>query len=114
MLFLLFIILAVAAVFFFKSYNKLQSASQSVKETASNIQVMLRKKLESTQQFMDVCQSYADRETMTHFKISADQSSSLSELAAANGQADKAFVCRNYTCQAPTGDAGALASQLGT
>lgn len=92
MLFLLFLILIVAAVFFFKGYNKLQKASQSVKETASNIDVMLRKKLELTQQIMDVCKGYADHEKLTLFKISVDQSNSLSELAAANGQADKAFA----------------------
>lgn len=92
MLFLLFVLLIVAAVLFFKGYNKLQTASQSVKETASNIDVMLRKKLELTQQIMDVCKGYADHEKLVHFKISADQSDSLSELAAANGQADKAFA----------------------
>src|SRR5579863_7146151 len=92
MLFLLFIILIAAVWFFLKSYNKLQNASQSVKETASNIDVMLRKKLELTQQIMDVCQGYADHEKLVHFKISVDQSNSLSELAAANGQADKAFA----------------------
>ena len=30
------------------------------------------------------------------------------------GQADRAFVCRDYACQAPTGDAEVLASQLDT
>lgn len=91
-LFLLLVALIGTVVLFFKSYNQLQSASQGVKETASNIDVMLRKKLELTSQLMDVCKGYADHEKLVLLRVSADQGAAVGELAEASGRADVAFA----------------------
>ena len=92
MLFLLLIVVGGAVWFFLKSYNRLQRECQPVKECFSNIQVMLRKKLELTQQLMDVCRASADNEKLQNFKISADRMESMRDLVSANGQADKAIA----------------------
>jgi LemA protein len=82
------------AVLFFFGYNQLQRISQLVKETASNIQVMLRKKLELTQQAMDVCKGYADHEKLVHLKVSGDMANSFKDLANANARAEQALHVR--------------------
>jgi hypothetical protein len=82
----------VAAVFFFIGYNKLQRISQLVKEAASNIQVMLRKKLELTQQAMDVCKGFADHEKLVQLKVSSDMANSFKDLANANARAEQALA----------------------
>jgi LemA protein len=89
---LLFFAGIAAAVLFFVGYNKLQRASQLVREAASNIQVMLRKKLELTQQAMDVCKGYADHEKLVHLKVSSDMANSFKDLANANARAEQALA----------------------
>jgi LemA protein len=89
---LLFFASIAVAVVFFIGYNKLQSISQLVKEAASNIQVMLRKKLELTQQTMDVCKGYADHEKLVLLKVSADMAGSFKDLANANARAEQALA----------------------
>jgi len=81
-----------AAIFFFIGYNKLQTFSQKVKEAASNIQVMLRKKLELTDLMMDVCKGYADHEKLVHLKVSSDMANSFKDLANANARAEQALA----------------------
>jgi LemA protein len=88
----LFLAAIVVAVLFFFGYNKLQSISQQVKEAASNIQVMLRKKLELTQQAMDVCKAYADHEKLVLLKVSGDMAGSFKDLANANARAEQALA----------------------
>jgi LemA protein len=89
---LLFMAGVAVAVLFFVGYNKLQSISQRVKEAASNIQVMLRKKLELTQQAMDVCKGYADHEKLVLLKVSGDMAGSFKDLANANMRAEQALA----------------------
>jgi len=78
--------------FFLKSYNLLQRSSQQVKEGASNIKVMLRKKLELTQQLMDVCKGYAEHEQFVNLKVSADMADSFKDLGSANARAEQAMT----------------------
>ena len=78
--------------FFLKSYNLLQRSSQLVKEGASNIEVMLRKKLELTKQLMDVCKGYTEHEQLVNLKVSADMAGSLKELGSANARAEQAMT----------------------
>ncbi len=89
-----FVIVPVGALvyFFFTSYNKLQAASQQVKEGASNIQVMLRKKLELTIQLMDTCKGYQGHEQLVNLKVSADMADSFKNIGAANARAEQAMA----------------------
>lgn len=88
-----FLIVPIGAFLFFflKSYNLLQRSSQLVKEGASNIKVMLRKKLELTKQLMDVCKGYAEHEQFVNLRVSADIADSFKDLGYANARAEQAM-----------------------
>ncbi|MBK5204454.1 MAG: LemA family protein [Polaromonas sp.] len=74
-LFWLLVCLAlVFAVVAFKSYNKLQSHAQTIRERSSNIQVAVSKKLSLINQLIDVVKSFQESEQFTHLKISQDNS----------------------------------------
>lgn len=88
-----FLIVPIGAFLFFflKSYNLLQRSSQLVKEGASNIKVMLRKKLELTKQLMDLCKGYAEHEQFVNLRVSADIADSFKDLGCANARAEQAM-----------------------
>lgn len=88
----LVVISLAVVVLFLIGYNKLQRISQLIKESASNIQVMLRKKLELTQQAMDVCKGFADHEKLVLLRVSSDMADSFKDLAAANARAEQALA----------------------
>lgn len=70
-LFFIAIILGVAAFF---SYNKLQVLAQEVKEKASNVQVVISKKLSLINQMIDLVKNYQEGEQFTYLKVSQDTS----------------------------------------
>ncbi len=70
----LLLILVVLLAFFAINYNKLQKLSQNVKQSASNIQVAISKKLSLINQLIDVVKNYQESEQFTQLKISQDAS----------------------------------------
>lgn len=71
----LLIILGIVAL---KSYNKLQALGQRLRETASNTEVAVSRKLSLINQLIDVVRNYQDFEQFTHLKVSGDNTESLS------------------------------------
>lgn len=74
-LFWLLVWLAVIlGVIAFRSYNKLQSHAQTIRERSSNIQVAVSKKLSLINQLIDVVKNFQESEQFTHLKIAQDNS----------------------------------------
>jgi LemA protein len=64
--------LAILAVW---SYNSLRKLAENVKESESNIDVALRKKISLVNQLIDVAGKYMDRESLVMLKVSQDNTS---------------------------------------
>lgn len=73
--FFLLVIVAATAIWAIKTYNKLQSAKQSIIEQASNINVSLKKRLDLASRIIDIAQGFGDHEKLTHMQVSANSSS---------------------------------------
>ena len=58
MLTFLFILLAAAVLYAAWTYNSLQKLAQNVRESASNVQVSISKKLSSINQLIEVVKNY--------------------------------------------------------
>ncbi len=67
---------AILGVIAFRSYNKLQSHAQTIRERSSNIQVAVSKKLSLLNQLIDVVKNFQESEQFTHLKIAQDNSTS--------------------------------------
>lgn len=65
-------VLAVLAVFAFSSYNKLQQTGLNVKETSSNVQVAVTKKIQLVNQLGDIVRGYQSLEQFTQLQVSSN------------------------------------------
>lgn len=74
LLWLLFWLAIVLAVIAFLSYNKLQGHAQAIRESSSNIQVAVSKKLALLNQLIDVVKNFQESEQFTYLKIAQDTS----------------------------------------
>ena len=73
---LLFWVAVILGFVAFKSYNKLQSHAQAIREGSSNIQVAVSKKLALLNQLIDVVKNFQESEQFTYLKIAQDSSAS--------------------------------------
>ena len=62
------IILGVGGWFIYQ-YNALQSLSQEIQESHSNIQISMKKRLDLANKLLEIASNYADHETMTQLGI---------------------------------------------
>lgn len=69
--FILFLLLVIVGYIAFR-YNGLQKLAQEVRESSSNIQVAISKKVNLINQLIDVVKNYQEGEQFTHLKISQD------------------------------------------
>ncbi|MBZ0205853.1 MAG: LemA family protein [Flavobacteriales bacterium] len=72
MLTFLFILLAAAVLYAAWTYNSLQKLAQNVRESASNVQVSISKKLSSINQLIEVVKNYQAGEQLVQLKVSQD------------------------------------------
>lgn len=80
------IAIVIAAFFAFKAYNRLQALGQRLRESASNMEVAVSRKLSLINQLIDVVRNYQDFEQFTHLKIAGDNTDSLSQAWSQSGQ----------------------------
>lgn len=80
--FLLTVIGIVLVYFFIKQYNVIQHLTQNIRESQSNIQVILKQKVEIINQFTELVNEYNDYETLTQLQVS-DNYKKMSEQSAA-------------------------------
>ena len=71
---LLVILVIVAIIFAVISYNTLQKMAQNVRESASNVQVAISKKLSLVNQLIEVVKNYQAGEQLVQLKVSQDNS----------------------------------------
>lgn len=78
--FLFFITLVLAGIALL-SYNRLQTLAQEVREKASNVQVVISRKLALINQLIDLVKNYQESEQFTYLKISQDTSTAATMQA---------------------------------
>lgn len=71
---ILFLVAIVLGLIAFLSYNNLQSHAQAIRESSSNIQVVVSKKLALLNQLIDVVKNFQESEQFTYLKIAQDTS----------------------------------------
>ncbi len=64
----LFIVIGISGWLVYQ-YNSIQSLFQGIKESHSNIQVAMKKRLDLANKLMEIAANYADHETMTHLGV---------------------------------------------
>lgn len=84
--FWLFVIAIALAAYMAVKYNALQKQAQQIKEGASNVQVMLKKRFELSNRLLDIATGYADHEKLIVLKVSQDRNDVLSQRTTQNFQ----------------------------
>ena len=79
---IVFILLIAATGWFIGTYNSLQSKKQDIVEHASNIQIVLQKRMDLSQRIIDIAKSYGDHEKLTHLQVSQNTTGDAKSLAA--------------------------------
>src|SRR5690606_7686605 len=74
MLYFLLLLLAAIVLFSVRAYNGLQKLAQNVRESASNVQVAISKKLSSINQLIEVVKNFQAGEQLVQLQVSQDQS----------------------------------------
>lgn len=77
---ILFLILAVV-VWAVVVYNKLQRLMQGIRQYLSNLQAALKKRIDLTQQIVDIAAGYSEHEKLTHFNVNKPQEAMQQVLA---------------------------------
>lgn len=85
--FLLFVVLlGVIGYFVMKSYNEMRKHAENVKESFSNISVVMRKKVSLVNQLINVVSSYQESEKLVVLQLSADSVQSVQAASTQTGQ----------------------------
>ena len=83
-MFITIIVVVVAlAAYIIKIYNKLQSMMQKIRESFANIQATLKKRLDLSNQIIDIAKDYASGEQMVQLGISGNGVAKVAALAQA-------------------------------
>ena len=61
-------------VFLFVTYNRMQRLAQEIRESSSNVQIAISRKLSLVNQLIDIVKNFQEAEQFTHLKISQDNS----------------------------------------
>lgn len=83
MFYLLLIIIAVLVIYIVMIYNTLQSKMQNIRESFSNIQANLKKRLDLSNQIIDIAKDYGTKEQITQLAVSNNNSVNVAALAQA-------------------------------
>jgi LemA protein len=78
-----FIVLAVGGWFIIQ-YNRLQSLSQQIQESHSNIQISMKKRLDLANKLLEITANYADHESRAHLGVAKLESLPSTVDASAN------------------------------
>lgn len=83
-MFITIIVVVVAlAAYIINIYNKLQSMMQNIRESFANIQATLKKRLDLSNQIIDIAKDYASSEQMIQLGISGNGVAKVAALAQA-------------------------------
>ncbi len=85
-LLLFLIILAVAGYFVTKSYNEMRKHAENVKESFSNISVVMRKKVSLVNQLITVVGNYQESEKLVMLQVSSDSVQSVQQASSQTGR----------------------------
>ncbi len=82
--FLVFLLLLVAAVAIWAvlQYNKLQAAMQAIRESLSNLQASMKKRVDLANQVIDIASGYGEHEKLTHVSLSNNIEGTIERVSA--------------------------------
>lgn len=83
MLITIIVIVIALAAYIIKIYNKLQSMMQNIRESFANIQATLKKRLDLSNQIIDIAKDYASSEQMIQLGVSGNGVAKVAALAQA-------------------------------
>ncbi|WP_103640737.1 LemA family protein [Campylobacter concisus] len=83
MLITIIVVVTALAAYIIKIYNKLQSMMQNIRESFANIQATLKKRLDLSNQIIDIAKDYASGEQMVQLGISGNGVAKVAALAQA-------------------------------
>ena len=80
---ILLIILAVVAGWLIKTYNRLQTSMQNIREMFSNLQAGLKKRQQLSGQIIEIASGYMAHEQLTQLKVAQNSAGEMQVLAQA-------------------------------
>ena len=83
MLITIIVVVIALAAYIIKIYNKLQSMMQNIRESFANIQAALKKRLDLSNQIIDIAKDYASSEQMIQLGVSGNGIAKVAALAQA-------------------------------
>ena len=83
MLITIIVVVIALAAYIIKIYNKLQSMMQNIRESFANIQATLKKRLDLSNQIIDIAKDYASSEQMIQLGVSGNGVAKVAALAQA-------------------------------
>ncbi|WP_103604987.1 LemA family protein [Campylobacter concisus] len=83
MLITIIVVVIALAAYIIKIYNKLQSMMQNIRESFANIQATLKKRLDLSNQIIDIAKDYASSEQMIQLGVSGNGIAKVAALAQA-------------------------------
>lgn len=82
MLVLLLIVIGAVAVWAVMQYNKLQAAMQAIRESLSNLQASMKKRVDLANQVIDIASGYGEHEKLTHVSLSNNIEGAIERVSA--------------------------------
>lgn len=67
---IIILVVIVIAIWLAKTYNKLQTSMQSIREQLSNLQAALKKRVDLANQIVDIAQGYGEHEKLAYLAVS--------------------------------------------
>lgn len=82
--FLVFLLMLVAAVAVWAvlQYNKLQAGMQTIRESLSNLQAAMKKRVDLANQVIDIASGYGEHEKLTHVSLSNNIEGAIEQVSA--------------------------------
>lgn len=81
-LLLLLVLAAVIALWVVSQYNKLQAAMQSIRESLSNLQASMKKRVDLANQIIDIASGYGEHEKLTYVSLSNNIEGAMERVSA--------------------------------
>ncbi len=81
-IFILLVIVVLLAVWAIKQYNQLQSSMQGIRESLSNLQASMKKRVDLANQVIDIAAGYGEHEKLTHVSLSNNVEGAIEHVSA--------------------------------
>lgn len=81
-IFVLLVIVVLLAIWAITKYNMLQSSMQGIRESLSNLQASMKKRVDLANQVIDIAAGYGEHEKLTHVSLSNNVEGAIEHVSA--------------------------------